>query len=590
MKIGLDDYLLNHTMEEFQRLPRPEVLTLEQKIKSATPQSLDAQHLKVLLQEIAQESSESRKNLLIKSLSKKLKIGIRALQADIRAYSRRGVSSDRKPTACAYFPCLVDIVKNENGQYLFLIKGLELTLATEIEREGEVYVPPEKKHCRFLLGNAEEIKKHYEIDSDHQLYWDVLKRLQEVSVLPDKSYYHLVTVYVFLTYLFEHLSYFPYLWFFGQPERGKSRIAKAVTHLSYRGFYTETLNEAFIFRFAERFKGTLGLDLYEISEKARDRKSYDLFLGRSGKDLSVPRIRPDKEGFPDTDFYDCWGPTVLATNVEIPVHDPLRSRCIKITMPEARAKYPNNNSPEALADLKNRLIGFRARNFDKKIQEIDKPIEGRLGDIMQPLFFVAQLLPPEAKGNLISLIGEFEGERTQSESETLAGRIVQAIYDLEDEVENGKLPFEKVREKVNEDIEERYRFAPQTIGREISSLGINRKKSGGLIFLVWEQSKLSELFKRYLPTENNVPNIPNVPNVELTELPDWDEFFQMSPLSPKMPIIKDEKREAREKTKKISLPVKSMLTRHRVIRDERGEILNPKKNKFSPPEIEEIIE
>ena len=263
-KVGLDDYLVEHTVEEFLRLPLQEVLTLEQRIEKATEKDLDG-----LLKEITQEPGESRKALLLGRVSDRFNIPKRALKKDIQTYSTKGKNPDRKPTVCASFPGLVDLVENEKGQLLFLVKGLELTLATEIEREGEVYVLPEKKQCRFLLGNAEQIKQHYVADSDCQLYWDILKRLQEVSVLPSESYYHLVTVYVFFTHLAEHVFYFPYLWFFGQPERGKTRISKAVTHLSYRGLFTETLNEAFIFRFAERFKGTLGLDLYEISDKAK---------------------------------------------------------------------------------------------------------------------------------------------------------------------------------------------------------------------------------------------------------------------------------------------------------------------------------
>ena len=260
-----------------------------------------------------------------------------------------------------------------------------------------------------------------------------------------------------------------------------------------------------------------------------------MILGRFERGVTVPRVtNPDKEAFQDMEFFACWGTTVLATNVEIPVHEPLRSRCLKVTMPEARGNYPNNNSGEELADLKNRLTAFRARHFDKKLPEVGKPVAGRLGDIMQPLFYVAQLLPPEAKENLTLLIEEFEGERKQSESETLAGRIIQALFDLQGEVNNCQLPFERVKEKVNEGIEERYHTSPQKIGRELSILGIGRKKSHGVKSLIWESQKLNEFFKRYLPPENIVPIVPNVPQAGLTRVSEGDEFFQMSPASPEM--------------------------------------------------------
>jgi hypothetical protein len=580
-KIGLDDYLVNHTIEEFFGLPTEPILTLEQRIENAVPTDL-----KNLLKEIAQEPGESRKALLLGRVSDRYNIPKRALNKDIQNYSAKGKNPNQKPIACASFPGLVDIVENEKFQTLFLVKGLELTLATEVEREGEVIVPPEKKDCPFALGNFKDIKKHYLSDADTQLYREVYERLKIVSILSNDHFYHLATAYIFFTYLLERVLYYPYLWFFGQPERGKSRIAKAVINLSYRGFYTETLNEAYLFRFADRFKGTIGLDVYEISEKAQKKGSYDFLLGRFERGGRVARVtNPDKPGFGDTKYFDCWGPTVLATNVEIPAHDPLRSRCLKITMPEARGNYPNNNSIAQLTDLKNRLLAFRARNLDKELREVEKPVAGRLGDIMQPLFYVAQLLPPEAKENLISLIAEFDGERKQSESETLAGKIVQALFDLQSEVTKGRLPFELVEKKVNERIDPRYCFSPQTIGRELSSLGINRIKSHGVKVLVWEPLRLNEIFKRYL-AENFIPNIPNVPNAELTRAFGGEELLQSSPMSP----TREKMGEPGEKIKIMSPSVNTELKQVGDNGEDGDEFLNPKKIKFSTPiEIDEAF-
>ena len=586
-KMGLDDYLIEHTVKEFLKLPLQEVLNLDQRINKATEKELEA-----LLQEIAQEPGESRKTLLIKSLSNQLKIGIRPLQADVKVYAPKGKSSDRKPIACANFPGLVDIVENEKGQPLFLVKELELTLATEIEREGEVYVPPDKKQCRFALGNAEAIKQHYVNDSDHQLYWDIYERLKKVSVLPSESYYHLITVYVFFTYFHEQSLYYPYLWFFGQPERGKSRISKAVTHLSYRGLFTETLNEAFIFRFADRFKGTLGLDLYEISERARNKGSYDLILGRFERGVSVARVtKPDKEAFQDTEYFACWGPTVLATNIEIPVHEPLRSRCLKITMPEARGKYPNNNSGEALAELKNRLLAFRARNFDNELPEVEKPVAGRLGDIMHPLFHMAQLLPPEAKKNLISLIQEFEGERKQGESETLAGRIVQALFELQGEVTNGRLFVKRLREKLNEGVEERFHISPGKIGKELSALGIERGKStGGDKVVLWETESFKKLFDRYIPKDDHFDHF--VPLAGQASVSRVDEEKKTSTCKEVTTTLNKHEVEGKKEVDEAKIfdhlsNISGIRERDRV--DKVDEFLNPKKKKFSPLEIEDVI-
>ena len=90
------------------------------------------------------------------------------------------------------------------------------------------------------------------------------------------------------------------MWFYGPPERGKSRIVNAIVNLSYRGMYTETLNEAYIFRFAHQFRGALGIDVYEIHLRARRKGSYDIVLNRFEKGMKIPRVtKPEKGPFKD---------------------------------------------------------------------------------------------------------------------------------------------------------------------------------------------------------------------------------------------------------------------------------------------------
>jgi hypothetical protein len=364
------------------------------------------------------------------------------------------------------------------------------------------------------------------------LYWSVLEKLKAVSVLPSEEYYHLCSIYVFFSYVWESCAYYPYLWFFGLQERGKSRIVKAIINLCHRGLYTETLNEAYIFRFADLFRGTLALDLYELSERAQKKGSHDLLLGRYERDMKIARVvAPDKGAFRDTVYFTVSGPTVLATNIEIPSKDPLLSRCIKITMPEARGIYPNNNTDGDLIELKAGLLAFRARHLGEALPQADKPIAGRLGDITQPLLCVAKLLPPEASEALRGLIKEFETERKEAESESLAGRIIQALYDLQFDVENGRLPVEKVRGKINEGVDERFYIAPQTVGRELSAMGLKRKKSGGVKQIIWDENAIEKLWHRY-PPEGYVPFLPNVPQPAKSRVSGGDKENSFVPYVP----------------------------------------------------------
>jgi hypothetical protein len=412
----------------------------------------------------------------------------------------RGDSSGSRkyaPETSALFPELVDLViKNESVRYL-VVSGGSMEVVDEWRAvNGRILRPPELDSIPYEPVRADRVFRNID-GSAAQLYYSVLEKLRTVSVLPSDAHYHLCTVYVFFTHLSERAPYLPYLWFFGLPERGKSRMVKVLTRLSWRGLYTETLNEAYIFRFAESFAGTIGLDVYELSGRAQKKGSHDLLLGRFDEGMKVPRvIAPEKGPFKDMRYYRVAGPTILATNTEIPAKDPLRSRCLKITMPEARGIYPNHAQSD-LFELRAGLLAFRARHLNKSLPDVAKPVAGRLGDLMQPLLSVAALLPREATENIKNLIRELEAERQEAEAETLAGRIVTILFSLQNRVVGGWLPVEIVTQMVNMEVPEQHQVASQKVGHELSALGIVRKKKQGKMHILWKQDEMEKLFNRF---------------------------------------------------------------------------------------------
>ena len=198
-----------------------------------------------------------------------------------------------------------------------------------------------------------------------------------------------------------------------------------------------------------------------------------------------------------------------------------------------------------MISLKAGLLAFRARHLGEALPQVDKPIAGRLGDIMQPLLCVAELLPEEASEALRELIEEFETERKEAESESLAGRISQALHDRQYEIESGKLPVEKIREKINEGVDEKFHVAPQTIGRELSAMGIKRKKSEGKMQVIFDQKIIDRIWRRF-PPQGYLPNLPNLPNADKSRVSDREIKNGNLPNFP-------ESREEREEAK-INLP------------------------------------
>lgn len=448
------------------------------------------------------------------------------------ALNLRDEKREEKECLCARFPSLVDLVWDE-GQVKYLVLRDENLLVVDgwTDENGKILRPPDREAIPYELVDASLILS-MEGDDTGELYQETVELLKRTSILPSEPYYHLCAIYIFFTYLSEKAPYFPYLWFFGLPERGKSRILKVMTTLAWRGLYSETLNEAYIFRFADLFAGTLGLDIYEISERAQKKGSHDLLLGRYEQGMKVARvIAPDRGPFRDTLYFLVSGPTMIATNVDIPARDPLRSRCIRITMPEARGTYPNIRSNE-LERIRCRLLAWRAWHLSDGLVNVEKPVPGRLGDLIQPLLSVAALLPSEARQQIYHLLNELEQERTQAEAETLAGRIAEALHLLRNKVTGAKLPVERLREEINKGIDERYWISPQRLGHELSALGIERKKIQGVMHIVWANETMDSIFSRFKLVEDISPISPNSPN-GVVEPKDRGEIQNgFSPISP----------------------------------------------------------
>jgi DNA primase catalytic core len=529
-KVDVCDFLRDHGKDALDDLITQAKTPLQIGIDALGRQNLDPIRLQDRLNPIMQNlarMSVVKAEAHLSYLKGALKLNpdfMRAIRKDLKHLAkedREDSGQDRDRVLSTLPPGIIDLVLLD-GTIAYLLKEDEhdghYVEASVIDDSGRVMIPPSREGIPFDLLPADGILKH-KGDQDHPLYWDVVNKLKGISMLPSERHYHLSAVFVFFSYLWESFQYYPYLWFFGLPERGKSRIVKALIRLSFRGLYSETLNEAYLFRFADLFRGTLALDLYEISDRAQKKGSHDLLLGRYERGMKVARVtNPDKGPFRDTQYFTVSGPTILATNVEIPVKDPLLSRCIKITMPEARGVYPNNNDGEDMMELKARLLAFRMRHLEKVLPEVDKPVAGRLGDLVQPLLCVAKLLPREAFEALQGLVCGFDEDRRDAESESLAGRITQSLFDLRLEVQGGRLPVDKIRDSLNGGIDERFHVSPQTVGRELSAMGIKRKKSGTM-HILWDEEVIQSLWKRY-PPEGYSPNLPKLPNPHQTKVSD----------------------------------------------------------------------
>jgi hypothetical protein len=402
--------------------------------------------------------------------------------AEVQALGSRETPSTpprrRRPAGVyrAVFDGLVDVVEAD-GTPAFLLMGEHGPhVAPDASIGGRLLIPPQRNTMPWLLPRGDAVLAHCDGDSDAELYADLVEYHSRASTLPDPAMYGLLALWDMHTYLLERFHYSPVVCLYAVPERGKTRTGKAMVHVAYRGLHVESLREAYIFRLAAEFCGTLFFDVRDVWRKALREGAEDLLLQRFERGVYVPRVvHPERGPHRHTAFFRVFGPTVIATN-HAP-DDVLESRGVTIAMPEAAEDFEFPVTAEAALPLKERLVAFRARHVDSELPDAEKPVRGRLGDILRPLAQLCRLVAPQDEPDFVRLAECFEGERAIVRGHSLEATVLVALLALEDEVDKGVIPLRRVAALVNGDRPERERVTGHRLGKTVRALGLRTRRS-----------------------------------------------------------------------------------------------------------------
>ena len=402
----------------------------------------------------------------------------------------------------AYFPGLVDVCINDDGQLVYMIlKDEKLILVPEHITETESFSIPEKKHFQFTIPRAAEVLRYF-AQEDTALYDDLLSYLKRFSAL-DYEQWTIVAHYVFLTYLHDHpdIDYCAYILFNAVPERGKSRTGKSVIYVAFRGIHLVELREATIFRYSQNLHGTLFFDIMDISKKAERGNCEDILLLRAEKGAKCCRIlHPDEGPFNDTVYFDIYGPTIISSNE--PLHKILETRCLPIIMPNRPGNYENAR-PELGLELKERLTAWRAKHLSVTFSEME-PIEGisgRLWDITKPMFFVNSLLPVDfhiLKESILAIAGE----KDESMKDTIEGRLVAIIKEITSEFALDRfvewnIKISDIRARYNQGKPEDRLASSQWIGKRLKRMSFHNRIVHGYSEIKITSDEYAMILKQY---------------------------------------------------------------------------------------------
>jgi len=292
---GLDDYLCQHTVEEFRSLSKFEIRkkTIAEMIEKV---SLD--NLKEILRRLGRVSATERA-IYVKELANKLKIPKSAIESDIKKKIPK---------------------KEENKE--------KSTLFEEIEPWDE---PVEGNE---IANEIEAIIKKYVVMSEKQIF--------------------ATTLWILLTYCYRSFFVVPLL-VISSPEKrcGKTTLLQILSKLVYRPLFSCNISPSALYRTIQKYSPCLLIDEGDSFLNNNEELRGILNAGHTKENSFV--IRTNKDSL-EPEVFMTFAPKAIASIGKVP--DTLVDRSIKIYLKRKRLeeKVKKLESANSFTDLKRKIF------------------------------------------------------------------------------------------------------------------------------------------------------------------------------------------------------------------------------------------
>lgn len=333
----------------------------------------------------------------------------------------------------------------------------------------------------------------------------------------------IASLYVLLTWVYEFAPSIPYLRVIGDWGTGKTRFLQVVGSICFRPtFASGATTPAPIFRILEQFRGTLVLDEADFKDSSSWVEMVKLL--NNGYRPGMPVLRADKENgkwFPRS--YQVFGPKLIATRFPFK-DEALESRCLTSEMmPLTRDDIPRVLPPafdREVDELRAKLLTFRLANLIKLKGKtfgndlLEPNLQPRLQEILIPLKAMLN-----GDRSLVEAISSFVHRLQESlflrRRESAAGRVLEALIELHQEGE--ELTSENVAKKANETDDEVEPLSAEKVGRLTKRLGFAKERVGKSRqrLICWDEARIGRVVSSYglqmaLPLSRPEPSEPSL--------------------------------------------------------------------------------
>jgi len=378
-------------------------------------------------------------------------------------------------------------------------------------------------------------------DSQATLFGEAKAFIHHYVELP-ADFEDIAALYVLLTWIYEFAPCIPYLRVIGDWGSGKTRFLDVVGRVCFRPIFASgATTPSPVFRILDKFQGTLVLDEADFKDSSAWVEMVKIL--NNGYRPNFPVLRSDKEDgkwYPHG--YQVFGPKLIATRSTFK-DEALESRCLTAEMmPLTRQEIPRVLPPSFGAEvgrLRSKLLTFRLANLLKLKgrtfgNELLEPnLQPRLQEILIPLKAMVNGDRAMAE-SLSAFIHRLQETLFSRRRESALGRVLAAIIELHGE--GAELTIRGITDKVNEMDNDAPALTSEKVGWMTKKLGFRKERTSKSRFIRWDEERVRQLSSLYgltqTPLSQGEPSQPSLLSLSDRKGGDGSESPEKPPEKP----------------------------------------------------------
>jgi len=423
------------------------------------------------------------------------------------------------------------------------MKEKELISIKDGENIIETVYVPESNTTQYVVGSGNEISEQdsytwrdieykplsvssqelqagvLKLPSGYQEYGSQVELVQEVQkfihdyVDVSESFEIISAYYVLMTWVSDRFQDVPYLRVRGNPGCGKSTFLKVISELCYKATVMNTdPSESTLYRTMDKVRGTLFVDEADFYRSSKTSGMVKILNNGVSQGGVVSRSRSTKDGSYDTEYFQVFGPKVLA-NRSMFQDDALESRCITEYMigenvrPEVLVSRGREFCNRAL-ELRNKLLKYRLDNFHNTVPVDSKSINSKLNNRSRQIgVALVTLMEPDHLSHLDKVLMQTEEKLNTIRDNSLEVDITKVLL-IGIEKKRSYLTVGEIAGMLDRLNTLHERVTPRKVGSVLSNLEITRQRGGASgatrVSLANNERQINYLKKYYQITEEEL--------------------------------------------------------------------------------------